>query len=276
MSNKWNWKFVICFVAIAMALTVMEICVGNFPVDLFRFPLNILCLALWLVMLGIIYRQRATSTIARFMLSTNAVWLSFVLVASVGITLGLQRKPSSDAWLIVGAILFVLSHLTLITMRGWRNARGVRWRFTLLHLGLILALGAGFWGAPDREQLRIIVNEEYNNQAYNIKGESRILDYGMRLADLNIEYGANGSVASYKAEVDIDGRRATISVNNPYQRTWYEKIYLISNSNDACILEVVREPWQWLTMTGIVMLIAGAVMMFISGPRRSNIESKEQ
>jgi uncharacterized membrane protein HdeD (DUF308 family) len=33
-------------------------------------------------------------------------------------------------------------------------------------------------------------------------------------------------------------------------------------------VEVVREPWRLLTVAGIVMLIAGAVLMFAAGPRK--------
>jgi hypothetical protein len=33
-----------------------------------------------------------------------------------------------------------------------------------------------------------------------------------------------------------------------------------------CILEIVREPWKYLTVAGIVMLLAGALLLFIGGP----------
>jgi uncharacterized membrane protein HdeD (DUF308 family) len=31
-------------------------------------------------------------------------------------------------------------------------------------------------------------------------------------------------------------------------------------------LEIVREPWKYLTVLGVVMLLAGAVLLFIGGP----------
>jgi uncharacterized membrane protein HdeD (DUF308 family) len=31
----------------------------------------------------------------------------------------------------------------------------------------------------------------------------------------------------------------------------------------------VREPWQWFSLAGIVMLLAGTVMLFIRGPRHA-------
>lgn len=273
MGFRSNIGAIIWIAIVAVAMTVMQFMVGDFPVDIFRFPVNILALTLWLTLLGIVYRQRATSSLGRFMLSSRAVWLTFTLIACVGIWLGLERKPSSGAWMVVAAILFILSHLVLITLRGWRNIRGIRWRFTLLHLGLILALGAGFWGAPDREQLRIAIDQEPNDQAYTMAGEPRILDYTLTLEDYDIRHDAKGMPELYEARIAIDNESHTIRVNHPYARSWQEKIYLISFGRSAtgetyCIVEIVREPWQWLSMAGIVMLIAGAVMMFLGGPRR--------
>lgn len=273
MGSRSNIGVAVVVAVVAVALIVMEVSVGSFPCDIFRFPVNILAMALWLALLGIVYKQRATSPVARFMLSRRAVWLSFTLVAGVGIALGLERKPSSDAWVVVAAILFILSHLVLITLRGWRTAQGVRWRFTLLHLGLILALGAGFWGAPDREQLRIAIDREPNDEAYTMSGARRILDYELTLEDYDIRLDDSGMPRHYEAVVGIDGESHAIRVNHPYARSWQEKIYLISIGEGTsgevyCIVEIVREPWQWLSMAGIVMLIAGAVMMFLGGPRR--------
>lgn len=276
MKQRSNIRIAICVAVVAVAMAVMDFAAGSFPVDIFRFPVNILTMALWLALLGIVYKQRATSPVARFMFSQSAVWLSFSLVAMVGITLGLERRPSSDAWIVVAAILFILSHLVLITLRGWRTAQGIRWRFTLLHLGLILALGAGFWGAPDREQLRIAVDREPNDEAYTMSGTPRILDYTLTLEDYDIRLDDSGMPRHYEAVIGIGGTSHAIRVNHPYARTWQEKIYLISLGDEYCILEIVREPWQWLSMAGIVMLIAGAVMMFLGGPRRGGNDKTER
>lgn len=272
MGFKNNIGVIVWIAVVAVAMVIMQFVVGDFPVDIFRFPVNILALVLWLTLLGLLYKQRTTSPLMRFMLSSRSLWLTFTLIAGVGIWLGLERKPSSDAWVVVASILYILSHLIFITLRGWRNARGIRWRFTLLHLGLIFALGAGFWGAPDREQLRIAIDSKPNDQAYTMAGEPRILDYTLTLEDYDIRHDAKGMPEHYEAQIGIDNEHHTIRVNHPYARSWQEKIYLISFGRSTtgetyCILEIVREPWQWFSMAGILMLIAGAVMMFLGGPR---------
>ena len=139
----------VCIVGVVVALSfLVEVCLGSFPVGIFRFPLNILVLALWTTIMTMLYRGRAHSACARFMLSREATWLSLGMVVAIGITLGLQRNPSSTAWPTVCSLLFVLSHLLFVILRGWRNQKGIRWRFCLTHIGLFLALGAGFGEHP--------------------------------------------------------------------------------------------------------------------------------
>ncbi len=268
----------ICMVGVVVALSfIVEVCFGSFPVGIFRFPLNVLVLALWMLLLTMMYRGRVHNACVRFMLSREATWLSLTLIAVIGITLGLQRTPSSTAWPTVCSLLFVLSHLQCVIMRGWCNKRGIRWRFCLTHIGLFLALGAGFWGAPDREQLRAPVQRYPSNEAYTMEGEERRLPYTLELKDYCIEKAENGTPTHYEAQVMVDGTLTTLKVNHPYARTISEKIYLVSFPTSPygeryAIVEIVSEPWQWLSAMGIIMLIAGAMLLFIQGPRKMKVE----
>lgn len=264
---------VVTIVAIALLL---QCTVGDIPLAIFAFPLNIVIIALWLVIVGVLYKNRNSLAVSKSLLSTRATWLSLGSMVATGIYLGLEREPSSTSWLVVVGILFTLTHLLLITLRGWRTPHGIRWRFTLLHVGLIIALGAGFWGAPDREQLRMaLVENRPTETAYHINGTATRLDSSITLHNLNAEYNENGTPTHFEATVEIDNELVTLRVNHPYNRTFSEKIYLVSvgkspdNGSPYCVVEIVREPWQWLSLAGIVMLLAGAVMLFIRGPRHA-------
>lgn len=254
---------------------IVQAIVGAFPLSIVRFPLNVILMTLWLVLLVELYRRRDRSKVAQVLLSQAATVISLVLMAAVGIVLGLQREPASTAWPTVVAVLFVLSHLTLVTLRGWRNATGVRWRFVVNHAGLWLALVAGFWGAPDREQVRAMVTREVpTREAYDMSGRTTTLDCELQLVDFKIDYYTEGQPSMFEATVAVDGESATLRVNHPHLRTWSEMIYLVSYDVESpdraryCVVEVVREPWRWLSVVGIVMLIAGAVLMFARGPRK--------
>ncbi len=264
-------------VAIIVAIALLlQSTVGDIPLAIFAFPLNITIIVLWLAIVGVLYKNRSNLAVAKSLLSIRATWLSLGSMVATGIYFGLEREPSSTSWLVVAGILFTLTHLLLITLRGWRTPGGIRWRFTLLHVGLIVALGAGFWGAPDREQLRMaLVENKPTETAYHINGTATRLDHAITLRSLNAEYNESGIPTYFDATLEIENESVTLRVNHPYNKTLSEKIYLVSvgqspdNGSPYCVVEIVREPWQWLSLAGIVMLLASAVMLFIRGPRHA-------
>ena len=273
-SKRFQHLKAVCIVGGMVSLSfIIEACFGSFPVEIFSFPLNILILAWWIMQITMMYRNRANSACSRFMLSREATWLSLAMMVAIGIVLGLEREPSTTAWPTVVSLLFVQSHLLFVILRGWRNMKGIRWRFCLTHIGLLLALGAGFWGAPDREQLRTSVHNYPSNEAYTMKGEHRFLPYTIEMIAHRIQWSGNDAPTHYEAQILIDDKTATLMVNHPYSRTISEKIYLVSFAKSPygdryAVIEIVKEPWQWLSATGIIMLIVGAVLLFAQGPRK--------
>lgn len=261
--------------ALALLSAIIQIVVGNFPLSLFRFPLSLILFVAWVAMIAILYKRFGESRVVQSLLSRRATWLSIGLLVAVGLWLGLQREPASTAWPTVVALLFVLLHLALVTLRGWRNEGGVRWRFLLNHLGLWLALAAGFWGAPDREELRSIVARDVpTHEVFDSEGRISRVEYELQLADFEVKYYADGTPSSFVAQVVVDGRQVALQVNHPYRRTWNETLYLVSydaapqgEQVQYCIVEIVRDGWRWLALMGIVMMLAGAVLLFFAGPR---------
>ena len=244
--------------------------VVQFPIVFFRFPMNIILMALWLYGVVELYRRGAKSVVARYLLSVSATVTS-IFVLSVGcIVMGLQRRPATDSYLFLMAILFALTQLTMVTLRGWRNSSGVRWLFLLCHAGLLLVLAAGFWGALDKDVMRMRVTAEPSREMLYENGSRGVVDYTLALKDLRVEYYSNGTPSSYEADVEVADRVVTLSVNHPYRVSMGEHIYLTSvdEKGSTCIVQLVRQPWQKITLAGIVMLIAGAVLMFLRGPRR--------
>lgn len=261
--------------ALALLSAIVQIVVGNFPLSLFRFPLSLILFVAWVAMIAILYKRFGESRVVQSLLSRRATWLSIGLLVAVGLWLGLQREPASRAWPTVVALLFVLLHLALVTLRGWRNEGGVRWRFLLNHLGLWLALAAGLWGAPDREELRSIVARDVpTHEVFDSEGRISRVECELQLADFEVKYYADGTPSSFVAQVVVDGRQVALQVNHPYRRTWNETLYLVSydaapqgEQVQYCIVEIVRDGWRWLALTGIVMMLAGAVLLFFAGPR---------
>ena len=90
--------------------------------------------------------------------------------------------------------------------------------------------------------------------------------------------GRSGGVRNYMADVVVDDVETRIRVNHPYGRTLSEDIYLVSYDRSGgepqyCVLEIVRQPWKYVMWTGIVMMMAGAVLLFARGVRKKEVMS---
>ena len=166
----------IVVVVMAIALFLVQRLFGEFPLWFFAFPMNLLVGALWLALVWEGYRRRATILSMQYLLSAEATYIALALAATIAVVLGLQSSPSTTSWPVVGGTLFVLTVLTLVILRGWRNGDGVRWRFLVTHCGLWLALVAMFFGAPDKQILRMQLNCTPSREAINERGERVYLD----------------------------------------------------------------------------------------------------
>lgn len=278
MAKRYNdivRSIMVVVVSMVMA-TLIQWWVGDVPIALFRFPLNIILAVLWLYIVVELYRSRHHNVVSQYLLSPIASLMSVSVVVITCMVMGLQRQPAVMSFHFAVATLFVLTQLSMVLLRGWRNINGIRWRFIFNHAGLWLVLFAGFWGAPDSNVMRtVVVPDLPTTEAYYIDGRVTMLGYEMQLSDFRAEYFDNGTPSAYEADVLIDGRKVTLSVNHPYARTWSEDIYLTGyepcGDSVSCVVQVVRHPWKWPMATGIVMLIVGAIMMFIQGPKIPNI-----
>lgn len=249
----------------AVALFVVQWLVGEFPVWLFEMPMNLLVGLLWLVLLWESYRHREKSSLIRYMLSAEATYVALAVSAIIAAVLGLQAEPSTTSWPVVGGGVFVLSVLTLVILRGWRNDKGVRWRFLTMHCGLWLALLSMLLGAADKQVLRVEVGETPLREAINERGVKSYLDYELRLDKFEIEKSQDGTPKQFKASVAIDEKVVDIEVNSPYSQSYGEDIYLVSYAADGCVLQIVREPWRVVTTFAIALLLLGALMLFMQG-----------
>ncbi len=250
---------------------LLEAVVGAFPIEFFAFPMNVILIALWGIAVVELYRARERSVVARYLLSASATVTAIVLSAVGCIVVGLQSEPATQSYGFVLLVIYVMTVLAMVTLRGW-YAGGIRWRFLFSHLGLLLALIAGFWGAADYEELRMIVDDKPRHEAIYIDGTAANLDYTLRLADFDVEYGASGVPELYRADIEVDNKIVTLEVNDPYKVRFGERIYLMNfergEQGVRLVVQIVRQPWQGVMVVGIVMMIFGALLMFLGGAKR--------
>lgn len=238
------------------------------------FPKNIIFAAIWIAILVYMYCKKRESGFTRFMLSSRAVTGSFIAIV-LG-TLGIAFIPSfSTSVVFILVLLFVLSNLSFVILRGYRDKNGIRLRFLLNHVGLWLALFAGFIGAADTMDVSVrVFRDAPTNEAFHKNGEHTFLDYKLMLHDFKVEYLDNGAPANYEATVIINRDTALLKVNHPYARTAFEDIYLTGYDADSgndtpyCTVQIVRDPWKYPMLTGIVMMMCGSVLLFKGAKRK--------
>lgn len=256
---------------------------GGFPADFFAFPLNLIFLAVWVVGCVLLWNHCRKSLFVRFLLSPAATFISIGLFLVLCLVVGFTGwRWLAGSWISFAVSLLLQTVLLFVIMRGWRRqtASGarlgaIRWRFLLLHVGLLTVVGSAFWGAPDTQTMRMkAILGEPCREAYFMDGRQTWLPYDIVLEDFDVQEYPGGAPSAFHAVAVVDGVSAEIEVNHPYAHSFGEDVYLAgydaaAGSESAyCILEIVREPWKYVTVVGIVMLLAGAVLLFVQGPSK--------
>lgn len=197
---------------------------------------------------------------------------------------GLSGWRLTSTWGFVALLCALSAHLLMVTYRGLSHSRPYIVRFALIHIGLLLTLAGIFWGAPDTQEWRTIVRQGQSVQtAVDAKGHGTFLPHSLRLIDLDADYAANGMPEQYEARLLIDDSRpATLRVNHPYPISRIDDIYLSAfnpfgpTAKAHCIVQWVHQPWKYVTWTGIWMLIAGSILLFLQGARKQDARKERR
>lgn len=292
LKPEMQYMAVLVLIMYLLSAAAVQFAAGNFPVEFMAFPLNAIFLLLWLSACALLYSARGRSSFAAFMLSSRATVLSISVLAAACLVIGLFPQLSPEqaetrgglayrlglydfmtSWIFIAVLLFFMTHLLLVLIRGWRRNGRIRWFFLLNHAGLLIVLVSGFFGAPDAQTLRVVaVREEPSDVGYRQDGSRVYLGYELTLRDFRVGHYSDGTPSSFMAEVSVGGQNAVLAVNRPYSLSLAEDIYLSGydtakgSDSSYCILQIVREPWKYGIFAGILVMIAGAFMLFIGGP----------
>lgn len=286
-----NLKTDLLFIVLLLLSIVVQYIFGNFPFAFFAFPLDILLALLWIGGMVYAYKEGRSSPAVRLWLSPRCTYwtlgwlLAGCLVIGLFPQLSVQEAAEKSgifshlgcynfmsSWIFVTGLFVLLTHLGMITLkRGFLPGHN-RWRFVLNHAGLWLALFAGFIGSAEEQTLRIpVFRDSPNNEAYSEQGTKVYLSEALQLTDFTVEYYPNGSPRHFFAEVSVGGKPVHLEVNHPYAANWAEDYYLTSYDVQSskpryCVVQIVREPLKCFMWLGIVMMLCGASLLFLSGP----------
>lgn len=276
------YVILIIFLAVALALQILT---GNIPFSFLTFPLNLILALIWALVMVSVWKIRKKSLFVGFMLSRGATVSSILFFLAFCLAVGISgERELVSSWVFAAVMLYLQTVLLFVILRGWRaqTATGarlgaVRWRFLLNHVGILLAVSSAFWGAPDTEVLRVrAIKDIPVIEAVSMDGIPESLPFEIRLNEFKTETYSNGVPSMFEAKMLVNGENVVLKVNEPYNVSFGKDLYLVGfdsmYDSGSCILQVVYEPWKYGVLAGVVMMLAGAFLLFVGGPRRRNDE----
>lgn len=288
---------------------MLQISVGPIAWNYCRWPVNIILLAVFVAIIAIFYIFRHKVYFFNFIGTLQSAVPTIVYAVILTLILGLTRQTVDGEWLndMLSFWPFVLIYVYLDFTLGIVIIKQCHTWFlyiskvlfsknkivfpysrlfsTLFHLGLFLTLTCATLGNADMHRLKTIV--------YTGRPEWRAMDSENRIRELNITFELkkftietyeDGTPKRYASDLTIytpDGQTidTTIEVNHPFKyKGWkiYQSGYDPSSGpfHQSSILELIKDPWLPWVYTGVYIMLAGAVFMFLfSGKNPQNNKS---
>ena len=282
---------------------MLELSVGPVDWDSFRWPVNGIVLAGFLATIAIIFLLRKKVYGFQFIGTYKAAIPALVYAVVLTIIMGLTRQksltpgpsPMGEGSLWINYMLsfwpFVLIYVYIAMILGQIILRRIincqlsivnlkrDIPFLLNHLGLFLALTTATLGNADMQRLKMItVKGEPEWRALTSQQQIVEMPIAIELKEFIMETYDDGSPRRFASDIQIltkTGKniQTTVEVNKPVEVDGW-KIYQygydtqMGAMSQYSILELVSDPWLPLVYTGIYMMLAGAVCMFILGGRK--------
>ena len=268
---------------------MLQLSVGSVDWDAFRWPVNGIVLAGFLVLIAIIFLLRERVYGFQFIGTYKAAIPALVYAVLLTIIMGLTRQTVDGMWLnnMLSFWPFVLIYVYVAVILGQiilrRTLHFNSWHrdipFLLNHLGLFLALTTATLGNADMQRLKMMtVKGEPEWRALTSQQQIVEMPIAIELKEFIMETYDDGSPRRFASDIQIltkTGKniQTTVEVNKPVEVDGW-KIYQygydtqMGAMSQYSILELVSDPWLPLVYTGIYMMLAGAVCMFILGGRK--------
>ena len=283
---------------LVIAGLMLQLSVGPVVWEAFAWPANGIVLAGFLAMIAVIFLLRKKVYAFLFIGTYQAAIPAMVYAVVLTIIMGLTRQNVDGTWLsnmltfwpFVFIYVFISVILGLVTLkrlshivnRKLPNRRWLDVPFLLNHLGLFIALTTATLGNADMQRVQMVTAiGEPEWRALTPDGAVREMNLAIELKKFIMETYDDGSPRRFASEIHIltkSGKNieTIVDVNKPYEVDGW-KIYQygydtqMGADSRISILELVSDPWLPLVYTGIYMMLAGAVCMFVIGGRRKRV-----
>ena len=281
--------------AIIFAGVLLQLATGYIVWEAFAWPVNVIILAAFLLAITVVFLVRRDSYLIHYLTTHRAAIPALIYAAGLTILMGVTHQEDSGSWWsdMVSCWPFVLIFVYIAFLLGLMTLRRIShfvyfshrhphsehrpWlrdiAFVLNHGGLFLTLVCATLGNPDVQRLRMDVSSgEAKWRAIDDQLRVVPLPFGVELQRFIYESYPDGSPRRYASDVVFVKKNkkresATVEVNQPVSiQGW--KVYQYGYDNRAgtdsevSVLELVRDPWLRYVYAGLLMMLAGALLMF--------------
>ncbi|MCR5820963.1 MAG: cytochrome c biogenesis protein ResB [Bacteroidaceae bacterium] len=267
---------------------LLQLLSGPVDWDAFARPVNIITLWVFIGIIVLSHLLRNKVYVLRYLGSFAAAVPAMVYAVSMTIIMGLTLQTGEGRWFnnMLSFWPFVLTYVYIAYILGlviMRRATGMRFTaasmkrdipFMMNHLGLFLAMVTATLGNPDMKHLKMIAYENtVERRAIDDRMRVWNMPFSVELKRFIMETYDDGSPRRFASDLNIvtpegENIRATVDVNHPIKVDGW-KIYQfgydvsMGAESDMSIIEFVYDPWLPAVYTGIYMMLAGALLMFI-------------
>ena len=272
---------------------MLQLAVGGVAWAAFAWPANGIVLAAFLAIAAALFVLRRRVYAFRFIATYQSAIPTLVYAAILTTVMGLTRQTVDGKWLsnmlsfwpFVLIYVYMALTLALVILKQLRAVMTHRSLSTLrpsllLHLGLFIALTTATLGNADISRVKMICGVD-EPEWRAVTNEQAIIELplAIELKQFIMEVYDDGSPKRFASDIQVltqSGKniKATVDVNKPVEVDGW-KIYQYGYDQQAgarsriSIFELVRDPWLPAVYTGIFMMLAGALLMFVFGVRRA-------
>lgn len=272
---------------------LLQVIFGPVNWDLIASPVNLILLLTLMALVTVAYVMRGKAGFFGWLGSPEAAVPAISCALFLTIIMGLTAQIPERGWLgnMVTFWPFVICFVWLTVSVGLSAFGGIRrvvhsWKaipYTLIHLGFFVTLVCATLGSADKRDLEMTLHEgETVSTASTEEGTSYETGLSVRLDDFTMETYPNGMPKRFASDVVVKGKSgkditAVIEVNKPLKVDGW-KMYQYGYDEEAgtesqvSILEIVKDPWLPLVYVGIFMMLAGALLMLVTGFKREEVK----
>ena len=267
---------------------MLELSVGPVVWEAFSWPVNGIVLAAFLLMIAGMYLLHRKVYAFRFLSTYQAAVPVMCYAVVLTVVMGLTRQTVNGQWIynMLTFWPFVLTYVYMalivglvVLKSGFRLKSPTKIVAALFHLGLFITMTTATLGNADMQRLKMITAiGEPEWRALDQQGHVKELALAIELKQFIMETYDDGSPKRFASEIEILTKKGekfltTVDVNKPAEVDGW-KIYQygydtsMGARSNTSILELVSDPWLPYVYGGIYMMLAGGLLMMITGARK--------